>query len=82
MPSYNLTREMMEPQEFTHLVGVPRRQNYLVAVFSQLFNDRNKEGNMWGIVKIDPDSSLCLHPQAAIDLAIISIIKAFKKLLN
>jgi hypothetical protein len=28
-----------------------------VPVVPQLLNDRKKEGDMWGIVNIDPDSS-------------------------
>jgi hypothetical protein len=57
MPSHDLTRETIEIQEFPHLVGIPRRQNYFVPAFSQLVNDRNKEGDMWGIINIDPNSS-------------------------
>jgi hypothetical protein len=34
----------------------PAPTRLLRGLFSQLVNDRNKKGDMWGIVNIDPDS--------------------------
>ncbi len=66
VPSHDLAIEMVELQEFTYLIGIPRSQNDFVAPLSQLLNDGHKEGNMGGIVDIDPDSSGGVQSRLAI----------------
>jgi hypothetical protein len=55
VPTHDSAREVVQLQEFAHLVGIPRRQKNLMPFFLELFDDGEKEGNMWRVVEIDPD---------------------------
>src|SRR5437867_11199837 len=48
-------RKVMEPEKVTHLIRIPRGQDYAVSSFLERLNDWQEKGDVGRIVQVDPD---------------------------
>src|ERR1700757_4151536 len=51
---HNLARKSVKLQELADLVRIPRSQDNLVPSCSEFLNNRQEEGDVWGVVQINP----------------------------